>query len=81
MTEQLYSSSQPEGLIDAVEAAKYLGLSTVHVRKMAREGELPAVNFGRGKKHGAWRFRRSNLDRYCDAQLSSEYSSTPPNGQ
>lgn len=54
-----------EPLIDAKEAAKYLGFSVKTVCKMARNGRLPSFGFpmGRSGKH-LHRFRVSELKTY-----------------
>ena len=50
-------------LMDVNEAAKYVGLSTFTVRKMAKEGSLPAAKIGR-----AYRFKRDDIDAYMRIQ-------------
>jgi excisionase family DNA binding protein len=52
-----------EKLMDVNEAAKYVGLSTFTVRKMAKEGSLPAAKIGR-----AYRFKRDDIDAYMRIQ-------------
>jgi excisionase family DNA binding protein len=72
--------SPHEVLVGINEAAEYLGLSPTHVGKMARQGELPVINFSAGKGHGTWRFYISALAEFCRGRLSSAYASTPQNG-
>ena len=50
------SSPNPEPLIDAVEAGRFLKFHPVTVREKAKKGEIPGVQIGR-----AWRFRMSRL--------------------
>lgn len=46
----------------AEDVAEYLRLKPGTVRKMAREGELPAIRLKR-----SWRFRKVDIDRYITA--------------
>jgi len=50
-------------LMDVIETAKYVGLSAFTVRKMAKEGFLPAAKIGR-----AYRFKRDDIDAYVRIQ-------------
>jgi excisionase family DNA binding protein len=52
-----------ERLMDVNETAKYVGLSTFTVRKMAKDGSLPAAKIGR-----AYRFKREDIDAYMRIQ-------------
>jgi excisionase family DNA binding protein len=52
-----------EKLMDVTETAKYVGLSTFTVRKMAKDGSLPAAKIGR-----AYRFKREDIDAYLRFQ-------------
>ncbi len=47
-------------ILDSRKAAELLGLHYKTVEKMARAGELPAVQLGK-----AWRFSRDSLIRFC----------------
>ena len=49
----------------AEDVAEYLRLKPGTVRKMAREGELPAIRLKR-----SWRFRKADIDRYIIATQS-----------
>jgi excisionase family DNA binding protein len=69
-----------EPLVGVVEAAHYLNLSVAHVRKMARAGRLPVVNFGTENGRATWRFYISALADFCQSRLSSLYASTPQTG-
>ena len=44
------------------EAARYLRIGTVTLKKKAREGSIPAAKIGR-----AWRFQKRDLDSWLDA--------------
>lgn len=44
-------------LLDVKEASDLLGLNEQTVRRLARDGQIPAFKFG-----GSWRFRRELLD-------------------
>lgn len=46
-------------LLDVKEAAEYLRINEQTVRRLAREGAIPAFKVG-----GIWRFRRSALDEF-----------------
>ncbi len=51
------------------EVARYLRLKPQTIYKWAQERRIPAVKLGK-----EWRFRRSVLDRWLDAQMLSEDS-------
>lgn len=50
-------------LMDVTEAAQYVGLSTFTVRRLAKQGVLPAAKIGR-----AYRFKREDIDSYIRTQ-------------
>ena len=50
-------------VLDAKEAAKYLKINEQTVRRLAREGAIPAFKVG-----GVWRFKQSVLDSWAVAQ-------------
>lgn len=56
---------QIEPLINATEAAEYLGFSSLTVRRMAHDGRIPSIAFPVGKT-GKYthRFRASELTAY-----------------
>lgn len=57
----------PEPYLEVSEAADYLRLHAETVRRMAREGTIPAVKFGR-----SWRFKVSALDEWaCKSPTTS----------
>lgn len=60
-----------ERLMDVNEAAKYVGLSTFTVRKMAKDGSLPAAKIGR-----AYRFKKDDIDAYMRIQYKGATDAT-----
>ncbi len=54
---------QHSNLMDVNETAKYVGLSTFTVRRLAKQGALPAAKIGR-----AYRFKRDDIDSYLRTQ-------------
>lgn len=50
-------------LMDVAEAAEYVGLSTFTVRRLAKNGALPAAKIGR-----AYRFKKDDIDAYLRTQ-------------
>lgn len=54
---------QHNNLMDVQEAANYVGLSTFTVRRLAKQGSLPAAKIGR-----AYRFKREDIDAYLRTQ-------------
>lgn len=50
-------------VLDANGAARYLKINVQTVRRLARDKEIPAFRVG-----GAWRFRKTWLDRWAEAQ-------------
>ncbi len=61
-----FRTNQPlEPLINANEAAEYLGFSSLTVRRMAHEGRLPSIAFPRGRTGKfTHRFRVSELQEF-----------------
>jgi excisionase family DNA binding protein len=53
----------PNDVLDARQAAKYLKISERTVRRLARERAIPAFKVG-----GLWRFKVSQLDRWAEEQ-------------
>jgi excisionase family DNA binding protein len=51
-----------EGLLDPAQAARYLGTSERHLRRLWQEGRLSAVKIGRRV-----RFTRRDLDSFIEA--------------
>lgn len=56
-------------LMDVEEAADYVGLSTFTVRRLAKNGALPAAKIGR-----AYRFKKEDIDSYLRNQYKGETS-------
>lgn len=54
-------------LMDVEEAANYVGLSTFTVRRLAKQGQLPAAKIGR-----AYRFKKEDIDSYLRTQYKGE---------
>ena len=57
------ATTEFEPLIDAVEAARLLGIHPVTLCEYARKGLIPAIKIGR-----VWRFRPSRLLEWLDEQ-------------
>lgn len=56
-------------ILDAREAAEYLKINEQTVRRLARNGDVPAFKVG-----GSWRFKKDALDRWADGQQSPALS-------
>jgi excisionase family DNA binding protein len=54
---------QHSKLMDVQETAQYVGLSTFTVRRLAKQGALPAAKIGR-----AYRFKKDDIDSYMRTQ-------------
>ena len=50
-----------KGLMTLDEAAAYMGVAKINLRRWSRKGELPCVRIG---KRGNRRFRQEDLDPY-----------------
>lgn len=59
----------PEPLIDAEQAAKFMGCSPRSLKRRAERGEIPAMKTG-----NKWMFRASLLDAWCNQRLMSNCS-------
>ena len=59
-------SAESAGLLDVGAMAELFHCSTEKIKRMAREGELPAFKFG---KH--WYVRRVDLERYLTNRVES----------
>lgn len=55
-----------ERLYDVHEVALKCRVSEKSLHKMARNGSIPAVKFGK-----LWRFRKSTIDAWLDAKTAS----------
>ncbi len=56
---------RPDDIMTLEEVAAYLRLTPQTIYKWAQEKRIPAAKLGK-----EWRFRRSTLDRWLDAQIS-----------
>ena len=54
-----------EPLIDCVRAAEIIGVHPKTVKRMAQNGDLPAMRIGR-----LWKFRESALDEWLRQELA-----------
>lgn len=72
MTTVLPFAKKLEPLINADQAAEYLGCSIVTVRRMSRRGELPCVHFRR-----RWKFRMSELQKYVNGLGRKQAAALP----
>jgi excisionase family DNA binding protein len=63
-----------EPFVTPEEAARFLSISPVTVKKMAREGYLPAHPIGNGLRK-RWRFLISELASHMRCRVHSESSS------
>jgi excisionase family DNA binding protein len=59
-----------EPFLEAEEAAPYLRMSPRHLKKLAREGKVPAHPRGDGQRR-RWLFRLSELDVWMRSQVNS----------
>jgi excisionase family DNA binding protein len=57
---------EQQPLLLTQEAAKLLRLHPKTVQRMARDGNVPGLRFGK-----LWRFRRKDLDAWLDAKIQS----------
>jgi len=68
--------STPERLITPDEAAVFLRCSSITVKRLAREGKLPAHSVTNGVRK-RWRFLLSELATAMRKEVSSDRSSAP----
>ncbi len=73
---QLLHSMEPEPFVTAVEAAAFLRCAPVTVKRLAREGKIPAHSIQNGIRR-RWRFLISELAISMKKEVSSDRSSTP----
>lgn len=75
--EEGYPSPVPARFLTLEEIAEELALTRSQVYAMVRDGELPAVKFG---KKGHWRVERSRLEEYIAAKYAetAEYVRAEP---
>jgi excisionase family DNA binding protein len=55
-----------EPLIDAKQAAEILNISPTKLKRMARAGQVPAIQIG-----NRWKFRASWLDKWLNSRVPS----------
>lgn len=68
--------NQPESFVTAMEAAAFLRCAPVTVKRLAREGKIPAHSIHNGIRK-RWRFLISELAISMKKEVSSDRSSTP----
>ena len=73
---QLLHSMEPEPFVTPVEAAAFLRYAPVTVKRLAREGKIPAHSIQNGIRR-RWRFLISELAISMKKEVSSDRSSTP----
>lgn len=64
-----------QGLLTLDEAAAYLGVAKITLRRWTRKGELPCVRIG---KRGDRRFRQADLDEYVRRNSTRTTGKTAP---
>jgi hypothetical protein len=67
---QQTAQAEPEGFVNADEAAKFLSMNRLRVIRAARSGRLPAHPFRRGRGND-WFFVKSELAAYLKGELKS----------
>ena len=70
------AQTESEPFVTAVEAAAFLRCSQVTVKRLAREGKLPAHSVTNGVRK-RWRFLISELALAMKKEVSSDRSSGP----
>ncbi len=68
--------TQPEPFVTSIEAAAFLCCAPVTVKRLAREGKIPAHSIQNGIRK-RWRFLISELAISMKKEVSSDRSSTP----
>ena len=58
-------TNNADSMMTVEEVAEYLSLHPLTVRRLARDGEIPAFNVGR-----QWRVKRALLERWIEEQSS-----------
>ena len=61
--------SQPDQIWDCQQAARFLRIHPVTVKRLARRGRLPGFRIG-----NRWRFRSSDLDDWARSAVISAHS-------
>ena len=70
------SPNEPEPFVTPVEAAAFLRCAPVTIKRLAREGKIPAHSIHNGIRK-RWRFLISELAISMKKEVSSDRSSTP----
>lgn len=70
------SPNQPEPFVTPVEAAAFLRCAPITIKRLAREGKIPAHSIQNGIRK-RWRFLISELATSMKKEVSSDRSSTP----
>jgi hypothetical protein len=70
-------SRHPDGLLDAIEAAARLSITTEQVLALVKSGALRGVNIGEGKKRPRYRFAESDLADFISARSALEHHKCP----
>ena len=68
--------NHPEPFVTSVEAAAFLSCAPVTIKRLAREGKIPAHSIQNGIRK-RWRFLISELAISMQKEVSSDRSSTP----
>lgn len=58
----------PPYCLSIEDAAAYLGIDPINMRRKAIKGEIPRIKIGRRTM-----IRREDLERYCDRQVEDDY--------
>lgn len=61
-----FEKKKEEPLVRTREVAQLVGCSEQKIRRMAEDGEIPAVAFPVGLHRKTWRFRMSAVQRWLD---------------
>lgn len=64
--------NQAEQIMTMYEVAEYLHIHLMTVRRLARDGELPAIKIGR-----LWRVQKDVLDRWMETQAQQNLGKNP----
>ena len=64
---------EPHPIMTVDEVAEYLNLHPLTVRRLARDGEIPAFKVGR-----QWRVKRAILDRWLVEKSMKNLDTSPP---
>jgi excisionase family DNA binding protein len=65
--------NKPDPIMTVDEVAEYLDLHPLTVRRLARDGEIPAFKVGR-----QWRVQRKLLDQWLAEESMKNLGASPP---